>query len=288
MRPRMFLLALPLILLSAAAVLPQEEDKVTLKWKFKKGQTLRYEQETISVIDVAGLEIEQEMLYGLQQKITRVDAKGVASMRVTYDRVKVRMEGMMESDYDSEKDEEPPEDMIGRLMAAFLGKSFTMKINPYGNILKLKGIVKIMEEAMGELEEEEGAEMMGEMMKEMFRDNQMKDMMNLAYPTLPKKAVGEDDTWESEAEFNLPLMGGFTLKTTSTLKEIRKGGKEAVIKMDTKIEREDPDEEEDPFGGMLDLGDTEFKSTVIWLVDISGLHNSILEIDPDEQKHAGN
>ena len=105
------------------------------------------------------------------------------------------------------------------------------------------------------------------MMKEMFRDDQMKDMMNQAFPTLPKKAVGENDTWESEADFKLPLVGGFTLKTTSTLKEIRKGGKEAVIKMDTKIERKDSDEEEDPFGGMLDLGDTTFKSTVIWLVD---------------------
>ena len=53
--------------------------------------------------------MEQESLYGYTLEVQDVDPDGAASLKSTYDRVKVSMTGPMELEYDSDTDKKAPE-----------------------------------------------------------------------------------------------------------------------------------------------------------------------------------
>ena len=274
MRIRMWLFAIPLSLTLSSLLSAQDPEKYDLRWKFKKGNTMRYEMNMLNTIDVAGMEIEQQFLFDMTQKVRSVNKKGVATLRVTYNRIKFRLSGMMETDYDSDRDKEPPEDVMGKLMSAFLGKTFTMKMGPKGEVLEVKGIAKIMEEAIEEMEDDEQGAMMAEMIKGAYDDERAKQMMTMSYAALPKKPVGEGDTWESDGSWSMPMMAEFSMKNESRLKNVSSNGKKAHIETKTTIEISESDEEENPLGGMMDLSEAEMKTSIVWRIDRGMLETS--------------
>lgn len=238
----------------------KEREKVTLEWKFKKGESLRYEMGNSVETEFGGMEITQEQLFGYTMEVVEVAADGTATLKTVYDRIKFKIAGPMASEYDSAKDKEAPSDSLGKLMAALLGKSITMKLNPKGEILEVKGYAEVMEKVMKELEEDMPGT--SDMFKRMFSDDQLKGMMQLSYGLLPKTPVAKGETWESQASFAMPMLGKLVLKHKSTLKEIQTGG-QAVIDQETKMELK---AEEGPMGA-LELSDSKFKSQMVWLAE---------------------
>jgi hypothetical protein len=253
------------ILLCLASSLPaQEGEKVTLEWKFKKGETLRYEMSQVQNIEFSGNEMVHEMVFGMAMEITDVTTDGTGSLKMTYDRIKVKMTGpMMASDYDSEKDKRAPEgDMMGRVFAAFLGKSVTAQLSRKGECLKFEGMGKLMDAALKELPEE--MQGMAEMFKASMNDDYAKSMMQMSVGFLPKAPVAKGETWSDSASLSLGMMGKMDMKTKSTLKELRNGGKEAVVGQDTKFEFKAG--EGGPMGPM-EVTDSKMKSEMVWLID---------------------
>lgn len=246
------LLAVLVPCLSAAA----QDEKVTLRWKFEKGQVLRYEMTQTSQTDVNGMEMSQEMLFGYTMEVVAVDDQGEAELKTTYDRVKFKMSGMMESDYDSDRDGEPA-DAMTRMMAAFAGKTFTMRMDVRGKIRKVEGMEKILEE-MTKTMEEEGIPT--ETIKQMFDDERMGSMMQSGFALLPEDAVGKGDSWESEESPELPMWGKMKQKNRFAFKEVRAEGREAVLDLDQKTEMESG-------GGMMEMKEMTGKFEVVWGVE---------------------
>ncbi len=244
--------------LSLAASAQETTDKVTLLWKFKKGDKHRYETSQDNKTEVGGMEINNEMIFGYELEVVEVDDKGVATLKLTYDRVKFVMTGMMDTDYDSEKDKEAPEEGLGRIMAGLNGKSFTMKLSPRGEVVAVKGYEAIMEEITKDMGEDDP--MLGAM-KSQMNDENMKKLMQQAFPRLPEKAVGKGDSWEDSSDMGIPGLGALTMKNKTTIKEQK--GSEITLNVDGKFEKKD----DGGNGGPVEITDGTLKNTITWDVE---------------------
>ena len=261
---RLIALSAAFLLCLASSLPAQEGEKVTLEWKFKKGDSHRYEISYLMEMEISGTEITQEMLMGTQMDVTDVTAEGVATLKVSYDRIKAKMSGPMNSDYDSDKDKKPGEgDILGRVMSAFLGKSVSIQLTKKGECVKFEGMAKLMEEAIKEMPEEQQA--MGEMMKASMNDEYGKTMMQMSMGFLPKAPVGKGDTWSDTAALSMGVIGKMDMKSKSTLKEIRNGGKEAVVGQDIKFDFKPGDG--GGAMGPMEVTESKMKAEMVWLVD---------------------
>ncbi|MBI2932111.1 MAG: hypothetical protein HYY16_10715 [Planctomycetes bacterium] len=269
----MRMLAWPLLSLMVVPAVAQDE-KVTIEWKFKKGDVVRYEMSQTAQTSMNEMEMKQEMLFGTTMETKEVDEKGAGTIEIKYDRVKVKMSGMMEVEYDSdapkkgegEDDHADPAAMMAKVWGAMVGASVTAKMSPKGEILEVKGFDKLMDSIVERFGDDQPG--MGEMLKEMYNEDQMKQMMQLSYGILPGKPIGKGDTWETKGKFALPGMGEMGLENKATLKEIREGGKEAVIGMETKIEKGEGDE------APVKISGGKMTSELVWSIERGRLESS--------------
>jgi hypothetical protein len=192
--------------------------KVGLKWKFGKGSSLRYEMTQSMQMDREDRGSKELTLFGMQMEITDV-IDGVATIRVTYDRIKVKASGMMESEYDSAKDEKPHEgDLRARVMAAMVGKSFRMKLEDTGRVVEVTGFSDMMAEILKNLGVDTG---MASHLEGQFNDGQVKAMMETALPRLPQEAVVEGTKWKDETTLSIHGLGEVAAKSTSKVTAIK-------------------------------------------------------------------
>jgi len=259
---RFIALSLAFLMSVAASGPAQDGDKISLEWKFKKGDSFRYEMSQSTEMDMGGMEINQEMLFGFAWEVVDVSAEGAGTIKTTYDRVKIKMAGPMTADYDSDKDKKPGEgEMLSRIMAAFVGKSITLQVGKKGEVLKVEGMSKLLEAAISELPEEMQA--MGGMMKTYMNDDNMKSQMQVLFGLLPPEPKGKGDTWETKSNIGMGGMGKSEMKSKCTLKDLREGGKEAVIGIDSKLTFK-----AEEGGGMgMEVTDSKSKFEMVWSVE---------------------
>lgn len=217
-----------LSVLLASVLAPQETEKVSLEWKLKKGESFRYEFVMKSQMEIAGTTQNQEIVMGQVFEVTEVAEDGKATVKVTYDRAKIKMDGAMAADYDSEKDKKP-EGLLPSIFAGMVGKSITMQLGRKGDVAKVEGMAKMMDDIAKDLPEELQA--MAGMMKGGMGDDYAKSMFQNSLGHLPKDPVSKGETWETSSKSMFGGAGDSSLKAKSTLKEVR-DGKEAVIKVD--------------------------------------------------------
>jgi len=270
---RVMSLSAVLVFALSASLPAQDGDKVTLEWKLKKGDAHRYEISHVMEMDFSGTEITMEMLFGISMDVTDVSADGVAKIKATYDRVKVTMSGPMSAEYDSDKEKKPAEsDVLSRLLAGFLNKSFTMDLGRKGDCQKVEGVAKIVEEAVKDLPDDNPmTAQMTQNMKKQFADEGMKSVYQVFFGFLPKEPVAVGSTWKQKHSMT-GVIGNVAMDTTSSLKEVRAEGKEAVVKMDAKV-TVTAGEDAGVFGAM-EITDSKAKSEMVWRIGEGILQSS--------------
>ena len=270
---RLTSLSAVLVFALSASLPAQEGEKITLEWKLKKGDAHRYEVSHVMEMDFSGTEITMEMLFGLAMEVTDVTADGVAKIKTTYDRVKIVMAGPMAAEFDSDKDKKPADtDILSRLLAGFLNKSFTMDLGKKGDCLKVEGLSKIVEEAVKDLPEDNPmTAQMTQNMKKQFADEGMKTVYQVFLGFLPKEPVAVGSTWKSKHTLN-GVIGNVAMDMTSSLKDLRAEGKEAAVKMDAKV-TVTAGEDSGVFGAM-EITDSKMKSEMVWRVGEGILQSS--------------
>jgi len=273
----MRLLALPLVFsLLATVASSQDPEKVHLAWKFMKGESLRYEMTYGMDMNIADMEIKQEILSAFTMGVQEVNADGSATVEMRYDRVKIKMSGVLEVEYDSdapkkeggekkEGEEGMPDiaGMMSRAMGVMVGKSFTVRMSRKGEMSDIKGFDKIMEAMAKEF----GAEGGGEMLKGMYSEDQVRQMFQSGFGFVPNRAVAKGESWDNNAEFKLEQLGTMSMKSKLTLRDIKREGKEAAIKMDTKIDVKGDE------GAMVEVTDGKMNSELTWSVELGRLES---------------
>ena len=216
-----------------------------LRWKFTPGQTLRYvmnqEQSQKIKAGTTPITMTMTMTMNMTQKIESVDARGVASVTQTIDRIQMKMTSPqgIGLDYDSASGK-PPEG-LAKLMApmfdAMVKKPFTMKMDPQGKVSDMKlpqgfveSVNKISGNPMGGLFTEEG----------------MQQMTGQGMAVLPEKPVSAGDTWTQQAGMAMPMLGRISVKNTYRYEGTEKrDGKELekianTLKMDISPQKDKP------------------------------------------------
>lgn len=234
-----------LTLVSALAAPAQEAQKVTLEWKFAKGDKLRYEYS--AKVDSDGGDFETETTYGLAMEVVSVDEKdGTATIKATFDRIKLKYtDGDDDVDFDSDKGKKPAKDDVpATTIVALIGKPLDLKLSRRGQVLKLTGIDKVAETfEKDDSDDDEDGGQAGPSFTKHFSDDIIEGQIQSEFGQLAEKPVAKGEAWKN----NLPLPeptsfavgGGRAWPSKFTLKEIRDGAKEVVISQDGGPTRDD-------------------------------------------------
>lgn len=249
------------LLMTAALLLPAQDGKVELKWKFEKGRELTYKQTQKQSMEFAGTAMEQESSQTQIWTVKDVAEDGTATIETKCVAVSSKASGAMEFEYDSEKDKEVPENPQVKMMAKMVGKAFTLKMTPSGKIVEMKGFDALMEEMLKDLGEDVGP--MKEMLKQMLSDDTMKSAMQQLAPMLPEKAVGKGDAWKNDFTLKFPMIGGMKFGVASTMTDLKDG--DAHIGQTWTIELKGDDADKDnPLGGLVKITDSKGKSQIVF------------------------
>lgn len=246
-------------------------DKVQLEVKLTPG--LVYQQVTktdqISEQKVMGMTtktVQVNEMY-LKNEVLSVDGDGTASIRCTYDRVKVEMDnsmtGKMTFDSDKAKGDEVP--MQYRSYMALVGKSIGFKMDKRGTVIEVSGVDSLFDSVLNSVggSKMDGTEMatMKTALKATFGDEAMKTMMQSASIQYPDVLIAEGDTWGKQ----ISSMGAMPLSMDVTYKVDHIDADKVVLSFEGKI-KSDKDK-------ALDLGLMEMS------MDIEGDYKGTSEIE---------
>lgn len=215
--------AVGLLALSAGAV---AAEPVTLKYKWVKGEVIAYRMTQDTATEMKGLpgmgdqKGTQKQIMGTRMEVKDVADDGAATVETTFESVKLTMEqpGMGAMSYDSEKPGDGAGNPFAASFGAMIGERITFVIMPDGSVRKAEGmdkIIKKMAEAMDKENPGMGA-MVADQLKGSFGDDAMRRTYEQAMKILPEKPVSAGDSWTTNFDQPLPMMGSMKTVVTST------------------------------------------------------------------------
>ncbi|MBI4564705.1 MAG: hypothetical protein HY716_08465 [Planctomycetes bacterium] len=224
----------------------QEEEKVALGWKFTKGDKFRYEYaSTFESESDGGDSVQWKTAYGLDLEVTAVDKDGTATLKATFDRIKLTYSDD-EDDVDVDSTKKPPKgDVAAKIVTTLIGKPMDIRLTRRGECKKFEGIDKVVDTVLEDLDEEDEA--LVEKFKQHFSDDVLQGQIQTEFGQLPEKPVAKGGKWEGDQSLpeptNFGVGGGRAWPSKFTLKEVREGGKQVVISQDGGPTRDDIDGE---------------------------------------------
>jgi len=246
-----------------ALALLLQDDGVELRWKYQKGETIRYRMAQKVSSEVNGTPVRQQMATTVALAVKDVDAKGVVTIEARYEAVAARASGVQEYDYDSEKDKEPPDDPAARMMSKLVGQSFGLTMSATGKVLEVKGYEKLVEAmSRGVADDEAGRERARQALAQMFSDEAFKSRMQQLAPPLPEGRVRKGDAWSGDFTLKMPVVGAVRYVLRSKLADV--AGGDALIDQEIKVEfKPDP---ETPLAEQVQVRDAKGKSSAVFSV----------------------
>jgi len=189
----------------AAASRGRAED-VLLQWKLQPGQALHQHMETRTktTTQVGGNRLEgtQNMEIDFLWTVGKVgeDRKAGVTQKVQRIRLKMKMPGSGELEYDSDEGKDlpgPVGTIMGPMLKALVGAELTFQMTPDGKVDNVK-VPDSLTAAASKLRGGGAGVMFGE---EAFRQ------MCQPFPTFPDKPVGVGATWSDSKKVDLPFGG---------------------------------------------------------------------------------
>ncbi|HZU36642.1 MAG TPA: DUF6263 family protein [Gemmataceae bacterium] len=203
-----------LVLGSAVPVCAADSGGVTLRYKFKQGETLPYQlqQKMDMTMSVGGQEIPMKMDMAMDIDWKVQDVKdGSADVSQTVKHVHFTMDGggpIGKVEYDSKTNKEP-EGPVGKAMAplfnSMVGGAFTFTMSPEGTVSNFKAPEKFTEAVKNAPGGGGG----------MFSPDQFKQMVQQSIP-LPKEPVAKGKKWDQKLNVKLGPVGTMTGKNIMT------------------------------------------------------------------------
>jgi hypothetical protein len=230
-------------LLASVILAGAAQAQTTLRYKYKEGDKLEYviDQDQKMAMSVLGQDINMTVSVVMEAtyQTLKVDDKGNAKVKVTFNRVKMAMKGgpMGNIEIDS-ADKNEPDDPVGQILGpavkAIAGMEMTYTVDPLGEIKD----AKMSAAALEKLKNLPGAEAFG---GGMFNADTMKSMVQNNM-VLPKEPVEKGATWSQKTTTKMG-MGKVSGETKYTYEgETEKRGEKLAkiaVKPNMKIE---PDE----------------------------------------------
>jgi len=156
----------------------------------------------------------------LKMECVSVDARGVATVRMAFERVAMTMAmGPMTMEYDSAL---PPRDgffnrQMGSALGAMVGAQLEADIDANGKCLAMRGIDEMFDKLMGDLP---GAAQIRDMLKGAFTEDQIKEQWFRWYrcrEALPETRMQVGHVWTDDQSMNFGPLGEVNSKTKHKL-----------------------------------------------------------------------
>lgn len=229
----------------------QDTGKVQFRLRLQEGQSFRSETVSRQVVtqSIFGNEQKMDQTIGMTYRydVESVAPDGTAAIKVSYDELKMVMGGPTgKIDYDSKN---PPAEIpaAAKGVAAMLGQSFTIEMNPQGQVTKVEGLGAMLDRIISGLDLPDGAakSMVNDMFKKQFDGEAMVGTMQAMMAIYPEVPVGVGDTWTKTVN----VTAGFPMQMDNTYTLESRAGGMATLDVQTTI-RSDPDAEPVTMGPM--------------------------------------
>jgi hypothetical protein len=228
-------------LLCGTVAVVSAQEPVLLKYKFQKGEKLKYKT-TMSMKQkqsIAGMELNTTMTQEVIRSdiVDEVGSDGQVVFKTKTEQMKAKMSISPvggEFEFDSTTNARDTSTEIGAaitpIFERLVGSEYEVKITPAGKVSEVKGY----------------AELLGDLLKDNpyaatfgagGTDNKSAQHNEQdAFIELPAKAVKPGDTWEVAREYEMGKLGKFKLKTTYTLEGADKVGNVKTVRIATSTE----------------------------------------------------
>ncbi len=164
-----------------------------------------------ATFNFGGQEMKQSSQMEMALKIDVAEAdNGSTTLAMAYDRMKLTVDAMgQKMVYDSTDESTHEGSMAG--MGAMLGKTITVTLDDANAVVKTSGLDELLEGAGGN-------PAAAQMMKQMFDESQLDQMMNSwMVRSFPAGKVKPGDSWPLKWEWQMGTFGSVTYEGTSTL-----------------------------------------------------------------------
>jgi hypothetical protein len=228
--------------------------QTTLRWKFKDGDTQRFNMiqrtESQATVGEQKIEMTQEMSMDLSWKVAKVDADGTATIEQTIDRVKMMMDGQVgRMSFDSRDPDasEGPEQAIAPMRTMFeamVGKPFISVMTPRGEIKETK-IPDSLKDAL-----KAAAPGMESMMEGLMGGGNGKSSLLGNISMFPEEAVSVGKSWSSDADQKLGPLGSMKVKQKYTYAGPVTEGDRSLEKIELDMSMQMEPGKDSPFGNV--------------------------------------
>ncbi|MFG0285142.1 MAG: DUF6263 family protein [Phycisphaerales bacterium JB039] len=200
--------------------------QVMLRWGWTEGRELVYDTEQRLAQQIDGpsdSSTEWTIRYRVRQVVKAVDAQGYATVEQTYQsgRIEASENNGPKLVYDSSKDAE--QDRAHRLIApfaAFIGKTITFEVGPEGEVRRVTGASRILDDALASVSGDLAAMATIAMYRQALSDEGLRRQLESALRIVPDKPVRRGESWtvtvdqpspvgvvRSETEYTLERLG---------------------------------------------------------------------------------
>jgi hypothetical protein len=231
---------------AAAAVAPAPEARaVTLRWKFKPGQTLRYTMDQKSVTTAklpGGQEIKSTLSQSIEMTwaVKSVDESGRAELTQTINRIRDQVEAPVGSYTFDSKETKEPEGLIAAarvpLFKALVDAPIAFTMNPQGEPADVRLPEKVAQTLrdLGPAGAGGGA---------LFSEDGIREMIAQASLVVPTTDLTEGKTWSRQTKNAAPI-GTVIVDSTYRFDGAAAGGPRDVVRIvqTTKLEVQPPAE----------------------------------------------
>ena len=174
---------------------------VPLRYRWTSGETMRYRATQVANVTMSNLPgagdmtVDTNVVQVQQLNVTNVAADGTATIRVTFESVKMDMTSPMGAlSYDSAAPAStgnPMADMIGKSYGALVGESVTLIVTPAGEIKSIDGLAPLVQKMTAALPQ--GAGMPG--MSSFMTEDSLRTVLEQNFPAVPNRGVAAGETW---------------------------------------------------------------------------------------------
>jgi hypothetical protein len=228
-----------LALLASAA--PAHAQGVTLRYRWTKGESLTYRmvQQTVSTITgmpgMTEVKLEQTMSQVLKITAEDVAADGTATLRQTFESVKMEMNGPMgRVSYDTAAPSSIANPMVQamrQILTGMVGAPITIVQAPDGSVRKVEGATKMMDQITKGAASDPVAAAAAESMRVALSDEALQATLEQSFSKLPAAAVQPGETWQARLAMGNETIGRVTGDVKFTLKAVEGAGDAATAQI---------------------------------------------------------
>ena len=230
------------LLALVAVAAPLYAQGVTLRYRWNKGETLAYRMQILTTSQVSGMPgrgeatLQQTMTQTLKILVDDVAADGTATLKQTFDAVRMEMDGPMgKFVYDtaspSSTSTNPMAQSMGKVLAAMVGETITVVQAPDGTVRRVEGATRIMDKIVKSLPADPSATAIAQALKTSLSDDALKATLEQSFTRMPDAPVKPGDTWKGAMNMGNDMIGKITGSVDFALKALDGAGDAATARI---------------------------------------------------------